>query len=95
MKTRLRWTSRLYHTMDGIKLFETNPRIHLFRSTVNDSMLWGVRSGTAKHKVGPGSGLFSERAKWLRRRRVSARYRRLIRPYENRAAYYAGRFSRW
>ena len=94
MKTRLRWTSRLYRTMDGTKLFETNPRIHLYRSTVNDSMLWGVRSGTAKYGVGPGSKLFCERTKWKRRIR-SARYRWLIRPYENRAAYYAGRFSRW
>lgn len=95
MKSRLRWSSRLYQTMDGIKLFETNPLIHRYRSTVNSSALWGIRSGTAKHGVGPGSGLFSERAKWNRRRRSSGRHRWLILDYENRAAYYAGRFSRW
>lgn len=92
MKTRRRWSSRRYQTMNGPVLFETNPHIHRYRSTVNPTMLWGVRSGTHRHGIGPGSGLFMERMKW---RGTSFRFRWLIWPFENRAAYYAGRYDRW
>lgn len=54
--------------------FYTKPWRH--RSTVNASPLWGIRSGSAAHGIGPGSGLWRERVKWFRRRPyVAYRYR--------------------
>lgn len=85
------WSTRIYRSMHadfGIRVFETDPTIHHYRSTINDSPRWGIRSGTARHGVGPGSGLFSERAKY--RNMGPWRIRRILWDRENKRRFYPG-----
>ncbi|AXQ69168.1 hypothetical protein HOU02_gp557 [Caulobacter phage CcrBL9] len=89
------WHTRAYrsqHAPIGYLFFQDNPRIHQQRSTVNASPLWGIRSGTAKHGVGPGSRLFRERVKW-RRHMTGYRFKHMLRQRRNPYVYYAGRYA--
>lgn len=88
---------RLYRGLNRDLYFTTDRQIHIYRSTVNKSPLWGIRTGTAKHGVGPGATRFVHRYKWKRRSRglgrifaVLMRERRI-----NPHAFYPGKFSRW
>lgn len=84
---------RLYRGLDQDLYFHTDKQIHIYRSTVNKSPLWGLRTGTAKHGVGPGATRFVHRYKW-KRRLWRSRMLRLIHPRTNRAAFYPGKFDR-
>ncbi|AFU87955.1 hypothetical protein CcrColossus_gp085 [Caulobacter phage CcrColossus] len=89
--------SRLYRGMNGDLYFQTDRQIHIYRSTVNKSPLWGVRTGTAKLGVGPGATRFVHRYKWKRRYRGRGRiFALLIRERRiNHQAFYPGKFSRF
>ncbi|AXQ68630.1 hypothetical protein HOU00_gp091 [Caulobacter phage CcrPW] len=83
--------------MNGDLLFQTDRQIHIYRSTVNKSPLWGIRTGTAHLGVGPGSKRFVHRYKWKRRYRGRGRiFATLHREKRiNHRAFRPGMFSRW
>lgn len=88
--------TREYHTQDGgLKYVATTRKPWRYRSTIHDSPMWGVRTGSA---------VISERRrfsnKWWhnrRNRRLVSRLRlgQLIFSRCKHIRFYPGRYSRW